>query len=100
MKRTRIRDAAAAALVPFEGSPRAPKRQARLAPLRFASLVLGAMTSGCYVQATAATEECRTVEVRNRHDVEVCNTRCSDHICREHCTERERWSREHRCWVE
>ncbi len=55
----------------------------------------------CYAQATVGpSEECRTVEVRNSHDVEVCRTRCSDEGCRTHCAERERWSREHRCWVD
>jgi hypothetical protein len=56
----------------------------------------------CYARATVGetTEECRTVEVRNRHDVEVCRTRCTDEGCRTRCAERERWSREHRCWVE
>jgi hypothetical protein len=55
----------------------------------------------CYAGVAAGpTDECRTVEVRNRHDVEVCRTRCNDEGCREHCAERERWSHEHRCWVD
>ncbi len=55
----------------------------------------------CYVGTAAGpTEECRNVEVRNRHDVEVCRARCNEDGCREHCAERERWSHEHRCWVE
>jgi hypothetical protein len=56
----------------------------------------------CYAQAQVGggTEECRTVEVRNRHDVEVCVSRCSDEGCRTHCSEQERWSRQHRCWVD
>ena len=59
-----------------------------------------ASTMGCTVQATTGTtEECRTV-VRGRHDVEVCVANCGDEGCRARCHERERWSREHRCWVE
>jgi hypothetical protein len=55
----------------------------------------------CYATVqTGPTEECRTVEVRNRHDVEVCVTRCGDEGCRSHCREREQWSRQHRCWVD
>ncbi len=61
--------------------------------------VMGA--SACYAQATVGpTEECRTVEVRSRHDVEVCHAHCNDNGCHEHCNEREHWAREHRCWVE
>jgi hypothetical protein len=67
-----------------------------------ALLICGGGMLACYAQATVGTptEECRTVEVRNRHDLEVCHSRCTDEGCRTHCTERERWSREHRCWVE
>jgi hypothetical protein len=61
----------------------------------------GAGMLACYGQATVGpVEDCRTVEVHNRHDVEVCRARCNEDGCREHCAERERWSREHRCWVE
>jgi hypothetical protein len=69
---------------------------------RVIALSLGcAGMTACYAQATVGpTEECRTVEVRNRRDVEVCNTRCGDEGCRTRCAERERWSREHRCWIE
>ena len=56
----------------------------------------------CYAQATVGgpTEECRNVEVRRPRDVEVCRSRCTENGCREHCSEQERWAREHRCWVE
>jgi hypothetical protein len=65
------------------------------------TVVAGALAVACYARVeTGPREECRTVEVRNRHDVEVCTTRCTDDGCREHCRERERWSRAHRCWVE
>jgi glucose/mannose transport system substrate-binding protein len=46
-----------AALVTFEGSPRAPKRQARLAPLRFASLVATALVAGCTGGPRSSTVE-------------------------------------------
>jgi hypothetical protein len=74
----------------------------RIAGKLLALCVAGTGVLACYAQASVGTptEECRTVEVRNRHDVEVCRTRCSDEGCRTHCAERERWSREHRCWVE
>jgi hypothetical protein len=68
--------------------------------------ILGALLAGflgvaCYAQATVGGgEECRNVEVRNRHDVEVCHAHCNDDGCREHCAERERWSHEHRCWAD
>jgi hypothetical protein len=63
--------------------------------------ICGSGLVACYASVqTGPTEECRTVEVRNRHDVEVCNTRCGDEGCRTHCAERERFAREHRCWVE
>ncbi len=69
---------------------------------KVAALSLGAIgVVACYVgPAAGPTEECRNVEVRNRHDVEVCRARCNEDGCREHCAERERWSHEHRCWVE
>jgi hypothetical protein len=61
----------------------------------------GAGLAACQAEVVARpTEECRTVEVRNRHDVEVCTARCGDEGCRTHCSERERWAREHRCWVD
>jgi hypothetical protein len=64
------------------------------------SICVGGLAA-CYASVSATpTEECRTVEVRNRHDVEVCTARCGDEGCRTHCSERERWSREHRCWVD
>ncbi|MGO9836326.1 MAG: hypothetical protein ACLP1X_19155 [Polyangiaceae bacterium] len=71
---------------------------------KFVSKLLAACicagTMACTVQATTGTtEECRTV-VRGRHDVEVCVSSCGDEGCRTRCRERERWSREHRCWVE
>jgi hypothetical protein len=66
----------------------------------FVAALLGSGTVACYARVEGPREECRTVEVRNRHDVEVCHTRCTDEGCREHCRERERWSREHRCWIE
>jgi hypothetical protein len=63
--------------------------------------IVGAGLVACRAEVVAQpTEECRTVEVRNPHDVEACVTRCGDEGCRTHCHERERWSREHRCWVE
>jgi hypothetical protein len=61
---------------------------------------IGALGCSVGVEAGGPTEECRSVEVRNRHDVEVCHARCNDNGCREHCNEREQWSRQHRCWVE
>jgi hypothetical protein len=68
---------------------------------RFLALSLFTLGLGaCYARVQAGPEECRTVEVRNRHDIEVCRARCNENGCREHCSERERWSREHRCWVE
>jgi hypothetical protein len=67
--------------------------------MSIAGSLLAVAFFGSWVVA-CATEECRTVEVRNPRDVEVCRTRCNDNGCREHCAERERWSREHRCWVE
>jgi hypothetical protein len=62
----------------------------------------GIVGAACVAQATVGPggEECRNVEVRNRHDVEVCHQRCGDEGCREHCAERERWSHEHRCWAD
>jgi hypothetical protein len=61
---------------------------------------MSATLLACYVQASTGGEvECRNV-VRRRADVEECVTRCSDEGCRTSCRERERWSREHRCWVE
>jgi hypothetical protein len=66
-----------------------------------AAWIGGVGLTACYASVSATpTEECRTVEVRNRRDVEMCNTRCGDEGCRTHCAERERFSREHRCWVE
>jgi hypothetical protein len=63
--------------------------------------ICGVGLAACYASVqTGPTEECRTVEVRNPHDLEVCRTRCTDEGCRTHCAERERYSREHRCWVE
>jgi hypothetical protein len=63
---------------------------------------LGAGSAGCYGQATVTgpNVECRNVEVRSHHDVEVCRTRCGDEGCRTHCAEQERWAHEHRCWVD
>jgi hypothetical protein len=62
--------------------------------------ICGLGLAACYASVqTGPTEECRTV-FHNRHDVEVCTTRCGDEACRTHCSEQERWSREHRCWVE
>jgi hypothetical protein len=76
-------------------------KRRRLVGKVLAFLVCGVGGLACYAQATVGpTEECRNVEVRNRHDVEECHARCNDQGCREHCTERERWSREHRCWAE
>ena len=74
----------------------------RIVSKLLALCMAGTGVAACYAQATVGTptEECRTVEIRNPHDVEVCRTRCSDEGCRTHCAERERWSREHRCWVE
>jgi hypothetical protein len=71
-------------------------------------LLAGVLFSGglvaCYAHvdagAGAGGEECRTVEVRNSHDVEVCRTRCGDEGCRTHCADSERWSREHHCWAD
>jgi hypothetical protein len=62
--------------------------------------LVGLVACTATVQAGAPTEECRTVEVRNRHDVELCTSRCGDEGCRTHCSEREQWSRQHRCWVD
>jgi hypothetical protein len=60
----------------------------------------GVGLAACYASVqTGPTEECRTT-FRNRHDVEVCTTRCGDVACRTHCSEQERFSREHHCWVE
>lgn len=55
----------------------------------------------CYVRAESGppVEECRNT-VRRTSDVEVCRTHCNDNGCRERCSEQERWSREHHCWVE
>ena len=76
-------------------------KRARIVGKLLASFVALMGGAACYAQATVGPpEECRTVEVRNSHDVEVCRTRCGDEGCRTHCAERERWSREHRCWVE
>lgn len=47
-----------------------------------------------------AHEECRTVTVRNKRDLETCTTRCGDEGCRTRCHESARYSRERRCWVE
>jgi hypothetical protein len=66
-----------------------------------ALLFFGGAVVACYGEVrTGGVEECRTAEVRSRHDVEVCNEHCNDRGCHEHCSERERYSREHRCWVE
>jgi len=64
--------------------------------------VFGLSAVACYadVHSGPPAEECRNVEVRHRRDVEVCHERCHDNGCHEHCNEQERWSREHRCWVE
>lgn len=71
-------------------------------------LALGALTVtvvGCRARVYAgpaepAHEECRTVTVRNKHDLETCTTRCGDDGCRTRCHESARYSRERRCWVE
>jgi hypothetical protein len=67
-------------------------------------IAMGWLAAGgvaCQAQATVGPpEECRNVEVRNRHDVETCHAHCNNDGCREHCTEREHWAREHRCWVD
>ena len=66
-----------------------------------ASMSCGALAACTVVTEPAAPrEECRTVEVRRPADVEVCHKRCNENGCHEHCKERERWSREHRCWVD
>jgi len=67
-----------------------------------ALFICGGGMLACYAHASVGVpvEECRTVEIRNSHDLEVCRTRCGDEGCRTHCSERERFSREHRCWVE
>jgi hypothetical protein len=60
----------------------------------------GGAVAACYGEVHMGGEECRTAEVRSRHDVEVCHEHCNERGCHEHCAERERYSREHRCWVE
>jgi hypothetical protein len=74
------------------------KKLARVLSVVFCGM--GFLACEAEVGVSHPTEECRTVEVRNRHDVEVCVSRCGDEGCRTHCSERERWSREHRCWVD
>jgi hypothetical protein len=64
----------------------------------FRSLLALSFVSSALV--ACAHEVCSTAEVRGPRDVEVCRTRCNDEGCRQHCAERERWSREHRCWVD
>jgi SH3-like domain-containing protein len=73
----------------------------KMVGLVLALVTLGATAAACRVEATTTEprEECRTV-VRRRADVESCVTRCNDDGCRTHCRESERWSREHRCWIE
>jgi hypothetical protein len=68
--------------------------------VRVLALCMCAGLMACYVEASAGSNvECRNV-VRRRADVETCVTRCNDDGCRTRCREHERWSREHRCWVE
>jgi hypothetical protein len=66
-----------------------------------AAMLCSGTLLACYVRAEtgAGVEECRTV-VRNRGDVDVCKTRCHDGICKTHCEEQERVSRERHCWVD
>ncbi len=59
--------------------------------------IAGLVLTACYAEGGV---ECRNVEVRRPHDVEVCVQRCGDEGCRTHCHERERYAREHRCWVD
>lgn len=62
--------------------------------------ICGVGVTACYASVQGGTEECRTAEVRRPQDVQVCVSRCGDEGCRTHCHERERWAREHHCWVE
>ena len=70
----------------------------------FAVVVLAVV--GCRARVVAEEpreherEECRTVEVRNAHEREVCHTRCNDDGCKTRCREHERIARERRCWVD
>lgn len=65
---------------------------------------IASTVAACTVTTTRtryeAREHCRTVEVHGRRDVERCYTRCHDGLCRTHCQEQERISRERRCWVD
>jgi hypothetical protein len=75
--------------------------RAKIVARILAVVFCGSGPLACQAEVVAQpTEECRTVEVRSRHDVEVCVSRCGDEGCRTHCSERERWSRQHHCWVE
>jgi hypothetical protein len=78
------------------------KKTGRAVGRVLAAMVCATLGVACVARASVGGEgeECRNVEVRNRHDVEVCRTRCGDEGCRQHCAERERWSREHRCWAD
>lgn len=64
------------------------------------ALIAMVSVGACYVEPAGPDVECRTVEVRRKGDVELCKTRCGDEGCRTRCAEKERWAREHRCWVE
>lgn len=65
--------------------------------LSFAAFTITA----CYARVNAGpTEECRTVAVHNRGEVEQCHTRCRDERCHTECREHERVARERHCWVE
>jgi hypothetical protein len=74
-------------------------------PTKFIGKLLAAVLfSGtmlaCYVRAeTGGEEHCRDV-VRNRGEIETCKTKCNVEICRTHCEEQERVSRERHCWVD
>ena len=63
--------------------------------------------TACYARVRAdggggppPREECRTVVVHSRGEVEQCHTRCHDDRCHTECKEHERVARERRCWVE
>jgi hypothetical protein len=65
-----------------------------------ATFLAAVTVAACHAEVRAGGEvECRN-SFRRRADVEECRTRCGEEGCRTRCVEKERWAREHHCWVE
>ncbi len=65
-----------------------------------ATFLAALSVAACHAEVRAGGEvECRN-SFHRRGEVEECRTRCGNEGCRTQCVERERWAREHHCWVE